>query len=185
MLTEYNGVSLAALWGQEAIALAEKILSSALSRPELKQLSTAPDVFFGLLSFAAAFLVISKITTFQNYRTHLPGSSDALLTKIVDRLLEVACSSDHAPAKCARLISALMRGFNALAAGDGAHVHQNSSNHLETSAEGQPQPDPTFATVSAGVDSVESANSGPPFDSNFWISFMDTLTTNVSYEGEI
>ncbi|KIM74996.1 hypothetical protein PILCRDRAFT_689319 [Piloderma croceum F 1598] len=189
LLTDYNGVNLGAKWGQEAMELAEKILSSALSQPELKQLSTAPDIIFALLCFAAVFLVICKISTYQDFGAQLPASSDTLLTLITDRLLQVACGPDHAPAKCARLISALVKGFKALSGGDQAsmpHAHGNSSGPPQTlSVEGQPQPDLKFPTVSPGVDFIEPAIPSAMLDHNYWTSFMDTLMVNIPYEGEI
>jgi hypothetical protein len=187
MLTDYNGVNLGAKWGQEAMELAEKILSSALSQPELKRLSTAPDIIFALLCFAAVFLVICKISTYQDFGAQLPASSDALLTSITDRLLQVACGPDHAPAKCARLISALVKGFKALCGGDRAsNAHGNPSGPLQTLfVEGQPQPDLKFPTISPGVDFIEPAITGAMLDHNYWTSFMDTLTVNIPYEREI
>jgi len=189
MLTEYNGVNLGAKWGQEAMELAEKILSLALSQPELKQLSTAPDIVFALLCFAAVFLVICKISTYQDFGAQLPPSSDALLTLITDRFLQVACGPDHAPAKCARLISALVKGFKALSDGDRAsmpHAQGNPSGPPQTSfVEGQPQLDLKFPTVGTGVDFIEPAIPGAMLDHNYWTSFMDTLAVNIPYEGEI
>jgi len=188
MLTEYNGVNLGAKWGQEAMELAEKILSSAVSQLESKQLSAAPDIVFALLCFAAVFLVICKISTYQDFGAQLPASSDALLTLITDRLLQVACGPDHAPAKCARLISALVKGFKALSGGDRAsmpHAHGNPSGPPQTFVEGQPQPDLKFSTVGPGVNFIEPTISGAMFDHNYWTSFMDTLMVNIPYEGEI
>jgi hypothetical protein len=179
-LTEYNGVNLAASWGREAILLAEEILSSVLLLPELKLLSAAPDQIFALLCYAAAFLIMGKISTYYDLGTHFPGSSDALLAKFTDRLLQVACSPDHAPMKCAQLISSLMRGLKARMMKDA------ESGAGQTSAELKESPEPSLPSFGPGIDFNRLMNPEAMLDSGFWDSFMENLgTTDVSYREDV
>jgi hypothetical protein len=173
MLTDYNGVNLAASWGQEAISLAEEIVSSVLLLPELKWLSTAPDQVFALLCYAAAFLIMGKISTYYDIGMHHPGSSDVLLAKFTDRLLQVACGPDHAPMKCAQLISALMRGLKAQMTVDG------ESEHGQSSEEGQPS-ERSLPSFGPGIDYNRLMNPQATDDTSFWNLFMDTPMADIS-----
>lgn len=107
-----NGVNLPTTWGWEAVKLAEEILEAAISRPEeIAELSTAPDSVFTLISASAAYLVIIKLSAFQSEGVPLAGRSDTFLDRTVDLLRTAACGPDHVPAKCAHLISALVRSY--------------------------------------------------------------------------
>jgi hypothetical protein len=146
--------------------LAEEILSSALVRPELKQLRTAPDIVFAILCYAAAFLLMCKTTILRDFGTHLPGSSDALLTQIIDRLLQVACGPDHAPAKCARLISTLMRTYKVEAT-----VNGEPSQHSPPNNPGE-QPNLAISNVvPSDLDRLVNTDGTPD-----WASLIDTLS---------
>ena len=68
--TEHNGVNIAQLWGHQALLLAEEMLSSAISRSDLEQLGSAPDIIFALLCFAAAFLAGYASMRFMKIRVH-------------------------------------------------------------------------------------------------------------------
>src|SRR5271170_6150175 len=67
----HQGVNLALIWGQDAIVTAEAVLVTNLSRPE--SMSSAPDIVFTMLSFAAVWLIIAKFAIYQNRGDHLPG----------------------------------------------------------------------------------------------------------------
>ena len=199
MTAEYNGINIVLHWGQEALLLAEDILSSTISRPELKQLGAAPDNVFAMLCFAASFIVICKIAIYQAHGDQLRGASDGLLAKITDRLIQAACSPDHAPAKCALLIKGLVASFEARTTkgGECEHVQpQNVSHSLSserTSATDQVQEltgfstggHSHFETFLPGHDSSDGLNhlmhSDVMLDSDFWASFMDNLTTDLPY----
>jgi hypothetical protein len=195
----YNGVNLATQWGLEAVLLAEDILSSTISRLEVKQLGAAPDNFFAMLCFAASFLVMCKIAVWQGHNEGLPGCSDSLLAKIIDRLLQAAFSLDHAPAKCAQLIKGLVASYEARTKGTGeperpgpqTRPHNLSSertsalNHEPESvsfvADGQQHFDALIPSYGSGLDLNRLMNSDVMLDSDFWASFMDNLTTDIPY----
>jgi hypothetical protein len=197
MFAESNGVKLAVHWGQEALLLAEGILSSIISQPESNQLGSAPDNLFAMVCFAATFVVMCKISTYQNHGEHIPGSSDGLLAKVIDRLLLAACNPDHAPAKCAQLIRKLVATYEAR-----TMKCNNKPEHLEpqamlhnisserTSAINQEpesgfgvdgQPPHLDASLSGYIDLNVLMKSDVMIDSDFWASFMDNLTTDVEY----
>jgi hypothetical protein len=180
--------------------LAEDILSSTISRPELKQLATAPDNVFAMICFAASFIVMCKISVYQIHGEHLVGASDGLLAKIIERLFQAACGPDHAPAKCAKLISGLVANFEARTTksdGEGEHLgpqtlpHNISSERTSAanqepelpgiSVDGQPHFDPSVPTYGLSVDLNRLMHSDVMLDSEFWASFMDNLTTDIPY----
>jgi hypothetical protein len=111
LVAEHSGVNLARTWGQQALGLSEGILITALSRPELALLSSAPDNFFSMITLATIFVILSKWSVFENCGEQLPGSSDPILARVVERLSLIACSPDHIAAKCARVIGAGLRSF--------------------------------------------------------------------------
>ncbi|KIK98214.1 hypothetical protein PAXRUDRAFT_134672 [Paxillus rubicundulus Ve08.2h10] len=111
LVAEHSGVNLARTWGQQALRLSEGILITALSRPESALLTSAPDNFFSMITLATIFVILSKWSVFENCGEQLPGSSDPILTRVIERLLLIACSPDHIAAKCARVIGAGLRSF--------------------------------------------------------------------------
>ncbi|KAF7980622.1 hypothetical protein HWV62_37412 [Athelia sp. TMB] len=164
---EHGGVNLATQWGQEAILLAEGALAATLARPG--DLQSAPDSTFALLCFAASFLVMCKIAILHNHGMDLPGSSNALLARAVALWAHTACAPDHAPAKCAQLVSGLIASFEqrALAAAAG--------RSRATPAEDVDMP------VGGAGDIGGLLSSEVMLDTDFWSSFMDNLATDVPY----
>jgi hypothetical protein len=199
MFAEYNGVNLAIHWGQEAMLLAEDILSSTISQPESSLLGSAPDNLFAMVCFAATFIVVCKISVYQSHGECLSGSSDGLLAKVIDRLLLAACSPDHAPAKCAQLIRQLVVTYEARMKCNKvpehlepqAMSHHNSSGRSSGinqepesgfSVDGQPPHfDASLSGYGVSLDLNRLMNSDVMIDSDFWASFMDNLTTDVPY----
>ncbi|KAH7887473.1 hypothetical protein F5I97DRAFT_1966044 [Phlebopus sp. FC_14] len=111
LVAEHNGINLARSWGHHALVLSEGILVTALSRPELVLLSSAPDNFFRMITFAAIFVILCKWSVLENAGEQLPGSSDPVLARTIDRLSMIACAQDHIAAKCARVIEAGVVSF--------------------------------------------------------------------------
>ncbi|KAH0840187.1 hypothetical protein J3R83DRAFT_1182 [Lanmaoa asiatica] len=111
LVAEHNGVNLAHSWGHHALVLSEAILIATISRPELALMSTAPDSLFSMITFATIFVLLSKWSVLENAGQQMPGSSDSILAKTIERLSLIACSPDHFPAKCARLIEAGVLSF--------------------------------------------------------------------------
>ncbi|KAF8450221.1 hypothetical protein L210DRAFT_3387413 [Boletus edulis BED1] len=108
---EHNGVNLAQSWGHQALVLSEAILIATISRSELALMSTAPDSLFSMITLATIFVLLSKWNVLENIGQQMPGSSDSILAKIIERLSLIACSPDHFAAKCARLIEAGVLSF--------------------------------------------------------------------------
>jgi len=197
LLAEHNGINLAIKWGQEAMLLAEDIISSTVSRPELEELTTAPDIVFAMLCFAASFIIMCKISIHQIRGEQLPGASDDLLARITERLMQAACSPDHAPVKCAQLINGLISNYEArIMEGDenlGPKIlpHNISSERTVVAnrepelprypVDRQSQLDVSMPAHGLNVDLNRLMNSEVMLDSEFWASFMDNLTTDVSY----
>lgn len=170
--------------------MAELVLVSALERPELRLLGTAPDNIFALISFAAAFLIMAKISIYQNHGEHLQGSVDKLLTKIVEHLSEAAYAPDHTPAKCAQLISALLGTWERRVSkpdGGAPVVHAAvSREHLSPIKSTEPEllvpshkqlQSDLFTSVGSDFDFDQFMNSDIFLDTEFWASFMVNLST--------
>lgn len=111
LVAEHNGVNLAQSWGHHALVLSEAILITTISQPELDLMSTAPDTMFSMITFATVYVLMSKWNVYENAGQHMPGSSDSILARTIERLLQIACSPDHFAAKCARLIEAGVLSF--------------------------------------------------------------------------
>lgn len=107
----HNGVNLTQTWGHHALVLSEAILIATISRSELALMSTAPDSLFSMISLAAIFVILSKWNVYENIGQQMPGSSDSILARIIERLSLIACSPDHFAAKCARLIEGGVLSF--------------------------------------------------------------------------
>lgn len=104
LLAEHGGVNLASSWGHQALVLSEAILIATISLPEPAFMSTAPDSLFSMITFATIFIMLSKWSVLEHAGQQMPGSSDSILARTIERLSLIACSRDHFPAKCARLI---------------------------------------------------------------------------------
>lgn len=104
LLAEHNGVNLAQSWGHQALVLSEAILIATISLPEPALMSTAPDSLFSMITFATIFVMLSKWSVLEHAGQQMPGSSDSILARTIERLSLIACSRDHFAAKCARLI---------------------------------------------------------------------------------
>lgn len=209
-MAELNGINLATQWGQEALLLAEGILAVTLSRPALQELGTAPDNVFAMLCFAASFLVMCKLTIHQHHGEHLPGSSDILLSKSIDLLIQSAYGPEHAPAKCAHLIRGLVASFDArtkqripvqsrststvhcnmssertsLTRERNLHDSSSSTNEFAAGMDDQQPPHfdaPMIPMFGSSGDFGRLMNSEVMLDTDFWASFMDNLTTDVPY----
>jgi hypothetical protein len=107
----YNGVNLTQTWGHHALVLSEAILIATISRSELALMSAAPDSLFSMISLAAIFVILSKWNVYENIGQQMPGSSDPILARIIEKLSLIACSPDHFAVKCARLIEAGVLSF--------------------------------------------------------------------------
>lgn len=103
-IAEHDGIKPVMSWGARALVVAEEVLITMLSRHEIGLLSAAPDNFFAMISLATLFVILSKWSSAENRGEPLPGSSDSLLARTVERLTLVSCSPDHGAGKYARVI---------------------------------------------------------------------------------
>jgi hypothetical protein len=201
LVAEYNGINVTRHWGQEALLLADDILSCTIIQPESNQLGSAPDNVFAMVGFAATFIVMCKISVYQSHGELISGSSDGLLAKVIDRLLLAACSPDHAPAKCAQLIKKLVASYEARTmkcSGAPEHLEPQAMSHNisseRTSAINQepesvlsvePGFDAPLPDYGISLDLNRLMNSDVMLDSDFWASFMDNLTTDMRYGEDV
>lgn len=118
-----DGELCAVVLGSDAVRAAEAVLISMLApslpppsphghpqqQPDIDSLSTAPDILFSMVSFAAAQLVMFKFGVLQTTGNILSGASDHLLERVIDRFKRAALAPDHAPAKYSQMISQLVK----------------------------------------------------------------------------
>ncbi|KAG0703888.1 hypothetical protein DFH29DRAFT_1040372 [Suillus ampliporus] len=198
LVAEHNGINLARSWGHHALVLSEGILITALSRPELALLSAAPDNFFSMLTLATLFVILSKWSVMENAGEQLPGSSDSILARTIDRMRQVSAAPDHVPAKCARVIEAGVLSFRRRASekseADTQEFSQPLLEHFDTaardfrervSAPAAPSGYPAEQSYPHSQQSFPSfpindpnyfMNSDIFLDNDFWSSFMSNLS---------
>lgn len=131
-----DGELCAVVLGADAVRAAEAVLISMLApsplsapndqqQPEIDALSTAPDILFSIVSFAAAQLVMFKFGVLQTTGNILSGVSDHLLDRVVERFRRAALASDHAPAKYGQMISQLVNQWERRSTRGGLVVDAN------------------------------------------------------------
>lgn len=199
LVAEHNGINLGRSWGHQALVLSEGILITALSRPELVLLSAAPDNFFSMLTLATFFVIISKWSVMENACEQLPGSSDSILARTIDRMQQVSASLDHVPAKCARVIEAGVLSFRKRASekseAESRELHRPLLEHFDTAARnfrervsapvahsGYPTEQQQYSHTQQSFPSFPVndpnyfMNSDIILDNDFWSSFMSNLS---------
>ncbi|KAI0268225.1 hypothetical protein BC834DRAFT_868467 [Gloeopeniophorella convolvens] len=104
--TTRTGCGFALTCARDALASAEALLTTILSVSDKELLATAPDSVYAMISFAAAYVTTAKFLLLQSKAMRqFPGSSDALLTRTIQRLRSVSLSPDDNASRCARVIS--------------------------------------------------------------------------------
>ncbi|KAG2369795.1 hypothetical protein BDR07DRAFT_1388333 [Suillus spraguei] len=198
LVAEHNGINLGRSWGHQALVLSEGILITALSRPELVLLSAAPDNFFSMLTLATFFVIISKWSVMENACEQLPGSSDSILARTIDRMQQVSAAPDHVPAKCARVIEAGVLSFRKRASEksevESRELHRPLLEHFDTAARlrervsapvahsGYPTEQQQYSHTQQSFPSFPVndpnyfMNSDIILDNDFWSSFMSNLS---------
>ena len=187
----HPGIDIAS-WGREAVLTAEAVLVASLSTHE--DLRTAPDNFFVMISFAAVWMVMAKFAMFQTASERLPGVSNGLLVKIIERLTQLALTPDHTPAKCAQLINKSMTALESRTVGLGhteskeaAVVGHAVSSERSSSSQFILPDSAVFLTDKQYPMDMLSAepqqdfkgfmNPDMLFDSDFWSSFTHNLSS--------
>ncbi|KAF8186901.1 hypothetical protein K438DRAFT_1835240 [Mycena galopus ATCC 62051] len=97
-----HGVPVVAEWGRDMVQTAEGILVYTC-QADVGLLSTAPDVFFHMVTLTAGYLVGVK---FLMHRTgsQLCGASDLLLARTATHLIRASHGTGHCAHQCALLI---------------------------------------------------------------------------------
>lgn len=196
-----DGTNVASVLGQDAISSAEAIMITTLSRPEIHLLGTSPDNLFAMISFAATFLIMVKFAVLHNQGEVLTGASDHLLIRIIERLKQAAVTPDHAAAKCAHMITALMTAWEKQASRaaqereEAAVAASGAIDHAVSAERGAPtmEKDNRWPEVGVEPSHMNMPTDGLPFtmnedlqrytnsdiflDTEFWSSFMENLTS--------
>lgn len=101
-----SGCGFALICARDALASAESLLATILSIADAELLATAPDSVYAMISFAAAYVTTAKFLCLQSRgMRHLPGASDELLARTVNRLQRVSLCADDNASRCARVVS--------------------------------------------------------------------------------
>ncbi|KAJ3772884.1 hypothetical protein FB446DRAFT_772141 [Lentinula raphanica] len=102
-----HGLPILISWGRETMAVAESILVQVLEM-DFRLLGTSPDYIFNMIAFAASYVLGSKFLVLQTLGVNLPGSTERLLSKCIDRLHQCCYSPDSAARKCAVLMTEML-----------------------------------------------------------------------------
>ncbi|KAI0068692.1 hypothetical protein BV25DRAFT_1817603 [Artomyces pyxidatus] len=128
-----TGCGFALSCARDALLSAETLLTVVLSITDKDMLATAPDPIYSMISFAAAFVVAAKFMLLQSQGLrHLPGSSDQLMCRTIARLTQIALSTDHPAARCARVIAEFLGNWEKrLAAFDASSGAKDTADVVE------------------------------------------------------
>ncbi|KAJ4474496.1 hypothetical protein J3R30DRAFT_3509551 [Lentinula aciculospora] len=102
-----HGLTILTSWGRETMAVAESILVQVLEM-DFRLLGTSPDYIFNMIAFAASYVLGSKFLVLETLGIELPGSSERLLSKCIERIHQCCYSPDSAARKCAVLMSDML-----------------------------------------------------------------------------
>lgn len=181
---QHNGVYFAIDLGRDALLQSEAVITSTLRLPDTTLLETAPDHFFSFISFAAIHAVIIKLSVYQTTPgLHTAGHMSSLLATLLERLSQISCAPDHAPAKCSQLVAALAETLEKRSSiwdktcpNCAPASPKNHDDHLGSDAN-------LFPHTTIQYDLNENLGAIPDMDIfqdvDFWESFMANLTNDV------
>ena len=175
---------------RDALASAESLLTTILSIADTELLATAPDSVYAMISFAAAYVTTAKFLCFQSKGVrHLPGASDELLARTVNRLQGISLYTDDNASRCAQVVSRFVdtwyeklsahdaetTGGTPAEPGDSARgvpvvssiskpKHYGSASSESTPAE----PSPETTSTLTGFDYVFNLDQDTLFSPDFW-----------------
>ncbi|KAI0307132.1 hypothetical protein B0F90DRAFT_1685399, partial [Multifurca ochricompacta] len=190
-----TGCGFALTCARDALASAEALLTTILSVAEKELLATAPDSVYAMISFAAAYITTAKFLLLQSrVARHLPGASEELLTRTINRLQHVSLCTDDNASRCARVISGFMEtwherlnahhfeaaGENPVDSGDGSQstspvpLASKTKPYESTSSEGTMEgPSPQITSSLNAFDYMISLDQDTLFGPDFWQFFAD------------
>ncbi|KAJ8507459.1 hypothetical protein ONZ45_g10172 [Pleurotus djamor] len=109
---QHNNIYVAHGWTGDALYSAEAALIAILSRPDITSLSTAPDQYFLLITFACTFLIVARFAIYHIREGPVHGQTENLLNRIAERFQQASLSPDHLPSKCAEAIKELVGAWD-------------------------------------------------------------------------
>ncbi|KAL4252671.1 Zinc cluster transcription factor 02 [Pleurotus pulmonarius] len=192
---ELNGQPVGIVWGRELVTLSEATLVSLLSRPDIASLSTAPDCYFLVITYAGLSLLTTKIAVHQLGFPWHADHGDSLLVTTMERLQQAALSPDHMPARCAVALRNSIAIWEKLREEsppipptrnsnlkDAGRDKANNSSEAQTqqapmtdSGDDLDDPLPTmFDPFFGTMGMAEELDPGLIFDPQFWSSFINT-----------
>ncbi|KAF4575287.1 hypothetical protein EYR36_006645 [Pleurotus pulmonarius] len=192
---QHNNVYIAHGWTGDALCTAEAALIALLSRPDFVSLSTVPDQYFTLLTFACTFLVVARFAIYHIREGPLHGQTDNLLVKTAERFQQAALSPSHMPNRCAEAIKELLgawerRGPRVIStskeialrpttqSGENHHCSSSGQNGIPSSSSyPHPQSHTPIPPVPPNIPPGFATFSDPDmfFDAQFWSSFIGNL----------
>ncbi|KAJ7672558.1 hypothetical protein DFH06DRAFT_1319973 [Mycena polygramma] len=180
-----KGQSLSMLWAYQALISAETALTTFLASSDLALMGTLPDNYYVLVGFAATWIFVSNFSLLQLGKSPVGGASERLQSMTIERLTQIALSSDHAAARCRHVLSSLMSAWQ----------RRNSKGNLPVSMcmldvpfarfpVRNPDPAETvvgYPTPLSYEDPVSgaAANSELFMDDAFWASFIENLSSDA------
>ncbi|KAH8999076.1 hypothetical protein EDB92DRAFT_922497 [Lactarius akahatsu] len=199
-----TGRGFALTCARDALASAESLLTTILSIADTELLATAPDSVYAMISFAAAYLTSAKYLLLHSRgMRHLPGASDELLARTVNRLQGVSLWTDDNASRCARVVSRFVdtwheklntrdaettggtpaesgdspRGAPAVSSISKARHHDGASSENTLT-----EPSPETTSSLTGFDYMFSLDQDTLFGPDFWQYLTDVQPDmNTSY----
>lgn len=192
---QHNNVYLAHGWTGDALCTAEAALIALLSRPDFVSLSTVPDQYFTLLTFACTFLIVARFAIYHIREGPLHGQTENLLMKTAERFQQAALSPNHMPNRCAEAIKELLgawerRGPRVISTSkeialrpttqSGENHHSSGPGHNgipASSSYPHSQSHTTVPPIPPNIPPGFATFSDPDmfFDPQFWSSFIGNL----------
>ncbi|KAJ6561368.1 hypothetical protein B0H10DRAFT_2117318 [Mycena sp. CBHHK59/15] len=144
-------------WGRDLTQTAEALLVNVLSVPPAL-LGTAPDNVFDMIALAAGYVIGVKFLMLHVHRgtRTLPGASDLLLSKIVAHLHGASYGTGHAPQRCALLVQAMIKKWEAHAPHP-AEAHNTSTTPSDYSLHLTSYPTPPSDVPTALPQSLDNS----------------------------
>ncbi|KAH9006782.1 hypothetical protein EDB86DRAFT_2868239 [Lactarius hatsudake] len=197
-----TGRGFALTCARDALASAESLLTTVLSIADTELLATAPDSVYAMISFAAAYVTSAKyLLLHSRSMRHLPGASDELLARTVNRLQGVSLWTDDNASRCARVVSRFVdtwheklsahdaettggtpaefgdspRGAPAVSSISKARYHDGASSENTLT-----EPSPETTSSLTGFDDMFSLDQDTLFGPDFW-QYLTDVQPDMNY----
>lgn len=192
--TRYHGTSIVSVWGRDSVKNAQAVLVIVLSNRDDKLLSACPDSIFSMITFAAAWLIITNFSMYQLNCAPLGVACDKLITATMELLSRLALGPEHVLAKYSHVIATLMEVWDRRKSDPPKFeppVNADSAAAAAaTSTTGEPQTNedpaetadvvPDDPAYQSEFSAWGASNTDVFMDPSFWASFMDNLASNTA-----